>query len=83
MSDDYKKDYLDADLIDLKDKFGDKRGFIQPLCDLNMKSASLIYTKLISGEQIIIIKRLAFYLCHQREFEYYFKKLMSMKKFKK
>ena len=24
MSDDYKKDYLDADLIDLKDKFGDK-----------------------------------------------------------
>ena len=29
----------------LKEKFGDNRGFIQPLCDLNMKSASLIYTK--------------------------------------
>ena len=45
MSDDYKKEYLNADLVNLKEKFGDNRGFIQPLCDLNMKSASLIYTK--------------------------------------
>ena len=45
MCDEYKKDYLNADIIDLKEKFGDNRGFIQPLCDLNMKSASLIYTK--------------------------------------
>ena len=29
----------------LQEKFGDERGFIQPLCDLNMKSASLIFTK--------------------------------------
>ena len=45
MIDEYKKDYLNADIIDLKERFGDNRGFIQPLCDLNMKSASLIYTK--------------------------------------
>ena len=45
MSDSYEKEYLNADLVKLKEKFGDKRGFIQPLCDLNMKSASLIYTK--------------------------------------
>ena len=38
MCDEYKKDYLNTDIIDLKDKFGDNRGFIQPLCDLNMKS---------------------------------------------
>ena len=45
MSDSYEKEYLNADLVKLKEKFGDKRGFIQPLCDLNMKSASLLYTK--------------------------------------
>ena len=57
MSDDYTKQYLNADLLELKDKFGDDRGFIQPLCDLNMKSASLIYTNQISGEQIITIRK--------------------------
>ncbi len=45
MSDEFKKEYLNADVVNLKEKFGDNRGFIQPLCDLNMKSASLIYTK--------------------------------------
>ena len=45
MCDEYKKDYLNMDIIDLKEKFTDKRGFIQPLCDLNMRSASLINTK--------------------------------------
>ena len=45
MTERYEKEYLDADLIALKDKFDDQRGFIQPLSDLNMKSASLIYTK--------------------------------------
>ena len=45
MNNDYQKEYLNADLVKLKDKFEDNRGFIQPLCDLNMKSASLIYTK--------------------------------------
>ena len=43
MNNDYQKEYLNADLVKLKDKFEDNRGFIQPLCDLNMKSASLIY----------------------------------------
>ena len=45
MENDYQKEYLNADLVKLKDKFEDNRGFIQPLCDLNMKNASLIYTK--------------------------------------
>ena len=44
MSEEYEKEYLNADLVELKEKFGDDRGFIQPLCDLNMKSASL-YSK--------------------------------------
>ena len=30
MNDDYKKEYLNADLVNLKEKFGDNRGFIQP-----------------------------------------------------
>ena len=45
MSNDFRENYLNADLVNLKDRFEDSRGFIQPLCDLNMKSASLIFTK--------------------------------------
>jgi hypothetical protein len=36
MDDEYIKEYLNADIIDLKDKFEDNRGFIQPICDLNI-----------------------------------------------
>lgn len=32
-------------IVKLVKPFKDKRGFIQPLCDLNMKSASLIFSK--------------------------------------
>ena len=45
MEEEYKKEFLNTDLIKLKDKFEDNRGFIQPLCDLSMKSALLISTK--------------------------------------
>ena len=37
--------YLDKDIIKLPNGYDDERGIIQPLCDLNMKSASLIVTK--------------------------------------
>ena len=39
------KKYFDKDLIDLHEGYSDARGIIQPLCDLNMKSASLIISK--------------------------------------
>ena len=37
--------FEDKDLIDLPENHSDERGFIQPLCDLEMKSASLLYSK--------------------------------------
>ena len=37
--------YLEKDLLDLPKGYEDARGIIQPLCDLNMKSASLIVSK--------------------------------------
>ena len=81
MSDDYKKDYLDADLIDLKDKFGDKRGFIQPLCDLNMKSASLIVSKANTWRANHYHKSdWHFIYVLKGSFEYYFKKTNSDEK---
>ena len=42
MSEEY---FIDKDLVNLPSGFKDKRGIIQPLCDLNMKSASLIVTE--------------------------------------
>ena len=39
------KDLEGKDIINLPDNYKDDRGFIQPLCDLNMKSASLIISK--------------------------------------
>ena len=37
--------YLNKDLVNLPKGYEDARGIIQPLCDLNMKSASLIVSK--------------------------------------
>ena len=75
MCDEYKKDYLNADIIDLKEKFGDNRGFIQPLCDLNMKSASLIYTKADQWRANHYHKKdWHFIYVIKGEFEYYFRK---------
>ena len=40
--------YIDKDIVDLPKGYEDTRGIIQPLCDLNMKSASLIISKKIA-----------------------------------
>ena len=37
--------YIDKDIIDTAQKIEDDRGFIQGICDLEMKSASIIFTK--------------------------------------
>ena len=44
-ADNKEKNFLDKDILDLPENIIDQRGYIQPLCDLNMKSASLIFTK--------------------------------------
>ena len=78
MCDEYKKDYLNADIIDLKEKFGDNRGFIQPLCDLNMKSASLIFTKANQWSANHYHKKDWYFIyVIKGEFEYYFRKTNS------
>lgn len=84
MIDEYKKDYLNADIIDLKERFGDNRGFIQPLCDLNMKSASLIYTKADQWRANHYHKTdWHFIYVIKGEFEYYFRKTNSNEDTKK
>ena len=84
MSDEYKKEYLNADLVDLKEKYGDDRGFIQPLCDLNMKSASLIYSKPDVWRANHYHKEdWHFIYVIKGEFEYYFRKTNSGEKTKK
>ncbi|MBL61089.1 MAG: hypothetical protein CMI85_03060 [Candidatus Pelagibacter sp.] len=40
-----EENFKNKDLITLPKNIQDERGFIQPLCDLKMKSASIIYTK--------------------------------------
>ena len=75
MDNEYKKNFLDADLINFKDKFEDNRGFIQPLCDLNMKSASLIYTKANQWRANHYHKKdWHFIYVMSGEFEYYYRK---------
>ena len=84
MCDEYKKDYLNTDIIDLKEKFGDNRGFIQPLCDLNMKSASLIYTKADQWRANHYHKKdWHFIYVTKGSFEYYFRKTNSNEDIKK
>ena len=82
--DDYQKEYLNADLVKLKKKFEDKRGFIQPLCDLNMKSASLIFTKPGQWRANHYHKKdWHFIYLIKGEFEYYFRKTNSNEKISK
>ena len=84
MTEGYEKEYLDADVIALKDKFDDQRGFIQPLSDLNMKSASLIYTKANQWRANHYHKKdWHFIYVIKGEFEYYFRKTNSNEKTKK
>ena len=84
MDNEYKKKFLDADLINFKDKFEDNRGFIQPLCDLNMKSASLIYTKANQWRANHYHKKdWHFIYVMSGEFEYYYRKTNTKDKIKK
>jgi len=76
--------YQNKDIINLGNKIEDKRGFIQPISDLDTKSASIIYTKKnqwranhyhkIDWHFIYVIKG---------SFEYYFRKTGSTGKIKK
>ena len=76
--------YFDKDLVDLQKGYADDRGIIQPLCDLNMKSASIIVSKKNTWRANHYHKS----DCHfiyvlQGSFEYYYKKTNSKDEIKK
>jgi len=76
--------YLNKDLVNLFDKIIDDRGFIQPLCDLNMKSASLIYTEKNQWRANHYHKKdWHFIYVINGEFEYYFRKTDTEDEIKK
>lgn len=78
------KNYLNEDIINLKERFEDYRGFIQPLCDLSMKSASLIFTKANNWRANHYHKKdWHFIYVIKGEFEYYFRKTNSNENIKK
>ena len=67
--------YYNKDLVDLPNGFEDDRGIIQPLCDLNMKSASLIVSKKNTWRANHYHKSdWHFIYVLKGSFEYYFKK---------
>ena len=76
--------YLEKDLLDLPKGYEDARGIIQPLCDLNMKSASLIVSKANTWRANHYHKN-DWHFIHvlKGSFEYYFKKTNSDEKIKK
>ena len=76
--------YLEKDLLDLPKGYEDARGIIQPLCDLNMKSASLIVSKANTWRANHYHKNdWHFIYVLKGSFEYYFKKTNSDEKIKK
>ena len=76
--------YLEKDLLDLPKGYEDARGIIQPLCDLNMKSASLIVSKANTWRANHYHKSDWHFIYVLRgSFEYYFKKTNSDEKIKK
>jgi len=76
--------YLEKDLLDLPKGYEDARGIIQPLCDLNMKSASLIVSKANIWRANHYHKNdWHFIYVLKGSFEYYFKKTNSDEKIKK
>ncbi len=80
----YEKDFLDKDLVVLPNGYDDERGIIQPLCDLNMKSASLIVTKPNSWRANHYHKKdWHFIYVLKGSFEYYFRKTNSGEEIKK
>ena len=78
------KNFADKDLVDLPDSYEDERGFIQPLCDLDMKSASLIFSKKNTWRANHYHKSdWHFIYVAKGSFEYYFKKTNSNEEIKK
>ena len=76
--------YIDKDLVDLPKGYDDSRGIIQPLCDLNMKSASLIVSNPNSWRANHYHKKdWHFIYVLEGSFEYYFRKTNSNEKIKK
>ena len=78
------KNYFDKDLVSLPEGYSDERGIIQPLCDLNMKSASLIVSKPNSWRANHYHKEdWHFIYVMDGSFEYYFKKTNTNDEIKK
>ena len=74
-----EKKYLDKDILDLPRLQGHKR-IIQPLCDLNMKSASLIVSQPNSWRANHYHKTDWHFIYVLRgQFEYFFRKTNSKK----
>ena len=70
--------YYNKDIVDLPKGYEDDRGIIQPLCDLNMKSASLIVSKPNTWRANHYHKTdWHFIYVLKGSFEYYFKKTNS------
>ncbi len=70
--------FQNKDIIGLPDKIKDIRGYIQPLCDLNMKSASLIKTNKNNWRANHYHKEdWHFIYVLEGEFEYFFRKTNS------
>jgi dTDP-4-dehydrorhamnose 3,5-epimerase-like enzyme len=76
--------YQNKDIINLGNKIEDKRGFIQPISDLDTKSASIIYTKKNQWRANHYHKKdWHFIYVIKGSFEYYFRKTGSTGKIKK
>ncbi len=78
-----KKEFIEG-VIELPKGYQDDRGMIQPLCDLNMKSASLIISKANTWRANHYHKTDWHYIyVIKGSFEYYFKKTSSLENVKK
>lgn len=76
--------FLNKDILDLPEGFTDDRGVIQPICDLNMKSCSIIKTKPNQWRANHYHKEdWHFIYVLKGSFEYYFKKTNSNEKVQK
>ena len=76
--------YLNKDLVNLPKGYEDARGIIQPLCDLNMKSASLIVSKPNTWRAYHYHKTdWHFIYVLEGGFDYYYRKTNSSEKIKK
>ena len=77
-------DYQDIDIIENNNKIEEEKGFIQSISDLDMKSASIIYTKKNQWRANHYHKKdWHFIYVTKGSFEYYFRKTNSNEKIKK